>query len=482
RKENIMPKEYGFLVNGKWLQGAKKREIKSPYNDEVVGIINIPALNEAKEAIDSAEKAFEKFKEAPSYERRDVLRRIAEGIEKRKEEFAKALVEEGGKPLKTARVEVGRAITTFTVGAEEASRFAGGEVIPIDVIPGSEERFGMVRRFPLGIVMGISPFNFPLNLVAHKVAPAIASGNVMILKPASQTPLSALTLGEVVTEAGLLPGGLNIIPLPGSQIEPVIEDERIRKISFTGSDEIGWGLMSKFAKKKVTLELGGNAATVIDQDPPDIDFAASRNAWGAFYQAGQSCISVQRIYAHEKIFDKFLDKFISATKALKVGDPMLEDTDVGPVIDNDSADRIMKWIEEALDSGARLLTGGNRDGRLIEPTTLTNVPPTCNVSCNEVFGPVVHIERYKDFDEVLKWVNDTRYGLQAAVFTKDVKKAFKAYNALNVGGVIVNDYPSFRVENMPYGGVKDSGVGREGLKYAIEEMTELKLMVVNLKN
>jgi acyl-CoA reductase-like NAD-dependent aldehyde dehydrogenase len=304
----------------------------------------------------------------------------------------------------------------------------------------------------------------------------------MILKPASQTPLSALTLGEVVTEAGLLPGALNIIPLPGSQIEPVIEDERIRKISFTGSDEIGWGLMSKFAKKKVTLELGGNAATVIDQDPPDLDFAASRNAWGAFYQAGQSCISVQRIYAHEKIFDKFLDKFISATKALKVGDPMLEDTDVGPVIDNDSADRIMKWIDEALDSGAKLLTGGNRDGRLIEPAILTNVPPTCNVSCNEVFGPVVHIERYKDFDEVLKWVNDTRYGLQAAVFTKDVKKAFKAYNALNVGGVIVNDYPSFRVENMPYGGVKDSGVGREGLKYAIEEMTELKLMVVNLKN
>ncbi|MGH7807820.1 MAG: aldehyde dehydrogenase family protein [Thermodesulfobacteriota bacterium] len=477
-----MAKEYGFLVNGKWLRGEKKREIKSPHNDEVVGVINIPSLKEAKEAIDGAEKAFEKFKESPSYERRDVLRRIAEGIEKRKEEFARILVEEGGKPLKTARVEVSRAITTFTVGSEEASRFAGGEVIPIDIFPGSEERFGAVRRFPLGIVMGISPFNFPLNLVAHKVAPAIASSNVMILKPASQTPLSALTLGEVVTEAGLLPGALNIIPLPGSQIEPVIEDERIRKISFTGSDEIGWGLMSKFAKKKVTLELGGNAATVIDQDPPDLDFAASRNAWGAFYQAGQSCISVQRIYAHEKIFDKFLDKFISATQALKVGDPMLEDTDVGPVIDNDSADRIMKWIEEALDSGARLLTGGNRDGRLIEPTTLTNVPPTCNVSCNEVFGPVVHIERYKDFDEVLKWVNDTRYGLQAAVFTKDVKKAFKAYNALNVGGVIVNDYPSFRVENMPYGGVKDSGVGREGLKYAIEEMTELKLMVVNLKN
>jgi acyl-CoA reductase-like NAD-dependent aldehyde dehydrogenase len=289
-------------------------------------------------------------------------------------------------------------------------------------------------------------------------------------------------LGEVVMEAGLPEGLLNILTLPGSQIEPVMEDERVKKVSFTGSDEIGWELMKKFPKKKVTLELGGNAATIIDEDPPDLDFAASRNAWGAFYQAGQSCISVQRMYVHDKIFDRFLDKFISATKALKLGDPMLEDTDVGPVIDTDSADRIMKWIDEAVESGAKLLTGGHRDGSLIEPTVLTDVPATCNVSCNEVFGPVVHVERYKDFDEVLGWVNNTRYGLQAAVFTKDMKKMFKAYNALNVGGVIINDYPSFRVENMPYGGVKDSGVGREGLRYAIEEMTELKLMVVNLKN
>lgn len=477
-----MANEYGFLVNGRWMKGEKKREVKSPYNDEVVGVINIPSPKESKEAIDGAQKAFEKFKDAPSYERREILRKIAEGIEKRKEEFARTLVEEGGKPLKTARVEVGRAVMTFTVAAEEANRFSAGDLVPIDIIPGAEGRFGMTRRFPLGIVMGISPFNFPLNLVAHKVGPSIASGNVMILKPASQTPISALKLGEVAMEAGLPHGGLNILPLPGSQIEPVIEDDRIRKVSFTGSDEVGWKLMGKFTKKKVTLELGGNAATIIDEDPPDMDFAASRNAYGAFYQAGQSCISVQRMYVHEKIFDKFLDKFISATKALKLGDPMLEETDVGPVIDTDSADRIMKWIEEALDSGAEMLTGGHRDGRLIEPTVLTNVPPTCNVSCNEVFGPVVHIERYKDFDEALNRVNDTRYGLQAGVFTKDMKKAFKAYNALDYGGVIVNDFPSFRVENMPYGGIKDSGVGREGLRYAIEEMTELKLLVVNLNN
>ena len=477
-----MAQEYGFLVNGKWLKGEKKREIKSPYNDEVVGVINIPSQKEGKEALDGAEKAFEKFKNAPSYERSQILRKIVDGIEKRKEEFARALVEEGGKPLKTARLEVNRAMMTFTVASEEANRFNSGELIPIDIVPGNEERMGMVKRYPLGIVVGISPFNFPLNLVAHKVAPAIASGNVMILKPASQTPLSALKLGEVVTEVGHLPGGLNILPLPGSQIEPVMADERVKKISFTGSDEIGWGLMSKFSKKKVTLELGGNAACIVDEDLPDMDFAATRSAWGAFYQAGQSCISVQRMYVHDKIFDKFLDKFLTATKALKVGDPMLEDTDVGPVIDTDSADRIMNWIDEALNAGAKLLTGGQRDGRIIQPVVLTNVPPSCKVSCDEVFGPVVQIERYKSFDEVLNWVNDSRFGLQAGLFTKDMKKAFKAYNALNVGGVIINDVPSFRVENMPYGGVKDSGVGREGVKYAIEEMTELKLMVVNLKN
>jgi glyceraldehyde-3-phosphate dehydrogenase (NADP+) len=382
--------------------------------------------------------------------------------------------------LKTARVEVDRAVMTFSVAAEEANRFREGELVPIDIAPGNDGMFGITRRFPLGVVIGISPFNFPLNLVAHKVAPSIASGNAMILKPASQTPLSALILGEIVTEAGLPGGLLNILPLPGADVEPVIDDERIKKVSFTGSDAIGWELKKKYPKKKVTLELGGNAATIIDEDPPDLDFAASRNAWGAFYQAGQSCISVQRMYVHEKTFDKFISRFVEETRKLRLGDPMLEDTDVGPVIDSGSADRIMKWVEDALSNGAKLISGGNRDGSLIEPTVLTDVPSGCDVSKSEVFGPVVHVERYRDFDDALKAVNDSRYGLQAGVFTKDMKKAFKAYSALEVGGVVVNDYPSFRVENMPYGGVKDSGVGREGVRYAIEEMTELKLMVVNL--
>jgi acyl-CoA reductase-like NAD-dependent aldehyde dehydrogenase len=475
-----MPTEYKYLLNGKWIKSGKKREIKSPYNGEVAGVITIPELKKALEAADAAQKAFEKFRGSPSYERSTILQRIARGIEKRKEEFAKILVLEGGKPLKTARVEVSRAVITFSVAAEEANRFSEGEMVPIDIAPGNEGMFGIARRFPLGVVMGISPFNFPLNLVAHKVAPSIASGNAMILKPASQTPLSALMLGEIVMEAGLPDGLLNILPMPGAEIEPVMDDERIKKVSFTGSDEVGWKLMEKYTKKKVTLELGGNAATIIDEDPPDLDFAASRNAWGAFYQAGQSCISVQRMYVHEKVFDRFLSKFTDETRKLRLGDPMLEDTDVGPVIDTASADRIMSWIEEALDKGAKLVTGGRRDGSLIEPTVLTGVPHGCRVSSGEVFGPVVHVESYKDFDEALNAVNNSRYGLQAGVFTKDMKKAFKAYGALEVGGVIVNDYPSFRVENMPYGGVKDSGVGKEGLRYAIEEMTELKLMVVNL--
>lgn len=475
-----MAKEYGYLINNQWHTSNNKKEIHNPYNGEVVGIINIPDLKDAKQSVDYAEKAAQILKEIPSYERSAILKRIVNGIDHRKDEFAKTLVKEGGKPLKTAKLEVERAKTSFSVAAEEANRFTGGEVLPLDIIAGSEKRFGISRRFPLGVVMGISPFNFPLNLVAHKVAPAIASANALILKPASQTPISALMLGEVAIEAGLPEGALNIVPMPGGAIEPVAEDPRIKKISFTGSDEVGWQLTSKHAKKKVTLELGGNAAVIIDENPPDFDFAASRNAWGAFYQAGQSCISVQRMYVCDKIFDKFLEKFIDETKKLKLGDPMLEDTDLGPVIDDHSADRIMKWVHEAIEKGAELLAGGSRDEKLIEPTILTNVSPDSNVSCSEVFGPVVQIEPYKDFDVALEQVNNTRYGLQAGVFTKDMKKAFKAYNTIETGGVIINDCPSFRVENMPYGGIKDSGVGREGIKYAIEDMTELKLMVVNL--
>lgn len=475
-----MAKEYGFLIANNWIRGTEKREVKSPFDSQVAGIINIPDDNESRKAIESSQSAFENFRNTPSHEKRRILRKIADGIEDRRNELENVLVAEGGKPLKFARVEITRAITTFNTGADEADRLSQGEMIPVDIARGNENMFGISKRFPLGVVMGISPFNFPLNLVAHKVAPSIASGNCIILKPALQTPLSALILGEIAIESGLPPGVLNILTLPGSATENLIDDERIKKISFTGSDEVGWHLMSRYSRKRVTLELGGNAATVVDEDPPDLDFAVSRNVLGAFYQAGQSCISVQRIYVHEKIYEEYLEKFIKETKSLKSGNPVEEDTDIGPVIDTSSADRIMEWIDEAVNDGAEIVTGGKRNGNMIEPTVLTNVKQEHRVNCDEVFGPVVHIQSYSDYDEVLNRVNNSRYGLQAAVFTKDMKKAFNAYERLSVGGVIINDFPSFRVENMPYGGSKDSGIGREGLRYAIEEMTELKLMVVNL--
>jgi len=475
-----MSKEYGYLIDNKWHESSKKAEVRSPYNGEVAAVINVPDEKNCKKALDSAHNAYNKFRNASSHQKKTILRKISEGIEKRKDEIARVLVLEGGKPLKSAKVEVDRAIKTFSVGAEEADRLSEGELIPVDIAKGNDQMFGISKRFPLGIVMGISPFNFPLNLVAHKVAPSVASGNSIVLKPAMQTPLSALILGEIAIESDIPPGIFNIIPIPGSNTENILEDTRIKKISFTGSDTIGWHLMEEFSRKRVTLELGGNAATVIDEDPPDFDFAVKRNVWGAFYQAGQSCISVQRIFVHESIYEEYVDAFVKNTEELKTGDPLNEETDIGPVIDTPAADRIMGWIDEAVNDGAKMLTGGNRDGNVIEPVVLTETKPAQKVNCDEVFGPVVSIERYNDYDKVLEQVNNSRYGLQAAVFTKDIKKAFKAYDILEVGGVIVNDFPSFRVENMPYGGSKDSGIGREGLRYAIEEMTELKLMVVNL--
>lgn len=476
-----MAKEYGYLTNGEWRKSNRKKEIRNPYSGEVVAIINVPSDEEAMEALKGSHEAFKKTRDSHSYERSEALRKVADGLRAKKEEMARALAEEAGKPIRTSRIEIDRAITTFTVASEEAKRLSG-ETLTIDIVPGNEGKWGLVKRFPIGVVLGISPWNFPLNLVAHKVGPAIASGNTIVLKPASQTPVSALKLGEIVTGAGWVPGGLNIIPVPGSKIESLMQDQRVKKISFTGSPEVGWRLMEKYPRKKLTLELGGNAASIIDEDPPDLEFAVNRNVLGSFSQAGQSCISIQRIYVHKKLFNKFTDMFVERTKTLKVGDPLLEETDVGPVIDDESADRIMNWIDEAVEMGAKILTGGNRDGRLIEPTVLTNVPHNARASCQEIFGPVVHIEKVSDFYEGIEKTNDSLYGINAGVFTRDMKKIMDAYRLLEVGGVIVNDYPTFRVENMPYGGVKESGIGREGVRYAIEEMTELKLMVLSLAN
>jgi glyceraldehyde-3-phosphate dehydrogenase (NADP+) len=398
-----------------------------------------------------------------------------------RQELAETIVSEAGKPITYAEGEVDRCILTFSIAEEEAKRI-GGEVIPLDITAAAAGRTGITRRFPIGPIAAITPFNFPLNLVAHKVAPALAAGNTVVVRPASQTPFSSLILGRICMEAGVPKGAINVVPSPVAVAQKLLTDERIKKISFTGSDEVGWGLKDKCGKKKITLELGGNAAVIVHSDC-DLDFAAERIAVGSFAYAGQICISIQRIYVEEAIFAVFKKRFLRAIKEkIGVGDPRKRTTVVGPMIDAASADRVMEWIQEAKDGGAKVPCGGKRKRNVIQPTVLTNVDPRMKISCREAFGPVVTLDAYRDFEEALNRVNDSVYGLQAGVFTRDIRRIHSAFCELDVGGVIINDYPTFRVDNMPYGGVKNSGMGREGVKYAIEEMTELKLLVLNLSD
>ncbi|MCJ7579022.1 MAG: aldehyde dehydrogenase family protein [Candidatus Aminicenantes bacterium] len=471
-------KEYKLLINGLWEDGQSVKEIKSPYDQKVFAAIHFADKQQVQKAIHSAHLAFDKTKRLSSFERFEILNFISSEIKQRKVELAESIALSAGKTITSARIETDRAANTFQIAAEEARR-QDGEIIPLDWSPQTKKRWGLIRRFPIGVVAGITPFNFPLNLVAHKVAPAIASGNPVIIRPASQVSITALLLGEIINQSGLPGGGINIVPCGYEEASPLLDDERVKKITFTGSPEIGWALKKKAFKKKVTLELGGNAAVIIEPDT-DFSFALSRTLLGAFSYSGQICISIQRIFLHENIYDRFLADFVTATKKLKMGNPMEEDTEIGPMINLGAAQQMEEWIHEAVQNGGHLVTGGQRNGTLFEPTILENVNPDLRVSCQEAFGPVVIFSPYKDFDEALKGVNHSIYGLQAGVFTKDLQKAFHAYEILDVGGVIVNDIPTFRIDHMPYGGVKESGFGREGLKYAIEEMTELKLMAINL--
>ena len=472
-----MSTEYAFLINGDWKTSSEILEVLNPYNGDIVGTTYRPSAQDVEEAIQSSVKTFETTKRISSYQRSEILKKAAMEIESRKEELATVLCLEAGKAIKHARGEVTRAVSTLTIASEEANRICG-ETVPLDITPAAGDRLGVVRRFPRGPIAGISPFNFPLNLVCHKVAPALASGNTISLKPASTTPISALLLGEILLNAGALPGSYNVIPCSAKLAETMVTDPRFKMVTFTGSAEVGWPLKSKAGKKLVCLELGGNAAAVIEPDA-DMDFALKRCILGGYAYAGQVCISVQRIFIQEKVFDDFVEDFVEGVKALKLGDPLSEETDVGPMIDEPSAIQTENWVQEAISQGAKILTGGNRNGTLYEPTVMVNVPRDAKVSCQEVFAPVVVLDSYKTFEEALDKVNDSIFGLQAGVFTKDIEKAFKAFNEIDVGGVIINDVPTFRVDHMPYGGVKDSGFGREGVKYALEEMTELKIMVVN---
>jgi len=427
-------------------------------------------------AITAAQSATEPMKKMAAYERQAVLAHCVKRFTERFDELAQALCIEAGKPIKDAEGEVTRLIDTFKIAAEEATRI-NGEVLSMEISARAKGYSGMTKRVPIGPCSFISPFNFPLNLVAHKVAPAIAAGCPFILKPASLTPIGALIIGEILAETDLPAGAFSILPCRRDGAALFTEDDRLKLLSFTGSPDVGWALKAKAGKKPVVLELGGNAACVVDQDA-DINDAVARIVFGAFYQSGQSCIGVQRIYVHEDVYVDFKQQLLTATQALKAGDPKDPETFIGPMISESEAKRVDQWTQDAIKAGASLLCGGQRTGAMLEATLLENVTSEQAIRNEEAFGPVAILESFKDFDAVLKDINQSKFGLQAGIFTRDLYKAQKAWDVLDVGGVIIGDVPSWRVDHMPYGGVKDSGLGREGIKYAIEDMTELRLMVV----
>jgi len=469
----------GFFVDGKWWEEGEPVEIRAPYDGGVIGSVFRGRREHAEAAIAAAVKAFGTTRRLPAFERQRVLRRVSENISERKQEFARTMAQEAGKPLKAARTEVERAIFTFNVAAEESTRIYG-EYLPLDWQEFTAGRWGIVRRFPLGPIAGITPFNFPLNLVAHKVAPAIAAGCPLVLKPAPQTPFTAMLLAEAVQQAGWPDGGLNVLPLSNEDAGLLVTDERIKLISFTGSAAVGLQIKKNCGKKKVVLELGGNAGVIVHSDA-DLAYAADRCVVGAFSYAGQTCISVQRILVERSACGKFTDLLLEGVSKLKTGDPLDDSTDLGPMIRESDAVRASEWIQEAVRGGARVLCGGQRHGPMLEPTVLTGTRPEMKVNCQEIFAPVVTVELYDDFYQALRQVNNSPYGLQAGLFTRDAKLIFNAYEELEVGGLVAGDVPAFRIDHMPYGGIKDSGLGREGLRYAIEEMTEPKLLVMNLK-
>jgi len=468
---------YPFLLNGQWISEGQPSEVHSPFDQSVVGQVFHGDRSHVELAIRAALEAFAITRKLASYQREQILSRISTSIAARREDFARVIALEAGKPIKTARLEVDRAVYTFKVAAEESTRIAG-EYLPLDTLEAAAGRWGLVRRFPIGLIFAITPFNFPLNLVAHKLAPAIAAGCPIILKPAPQTPISALKLAEVIHESGWPAGALAVMPLSNEDAALLVADERIKLLTFTGSS-VGWDLKSKAGKKRVLLELGGNAGVIVHSDA-DLQFAADRCTAGGFSYAGQSCISVQRIFVQRSAYPTFTSLFVEGVRRLKTGNPLSETTDVGPLIRESDAKRAEQWIEDAVSQGAKLLCGGIRHGAVLEPTVLTNTRAQMLVNCREIFAPVVTVEPYDDFHEALRQVNASPFGLQAGILTRDAQLIFTAFNELEVGGLIAGDVPTFRIDHMPYGGIKDSGLGREGLRYAIEEMTEPKLLVMNL--
>jgi acyl-CoA reductase-like NAD-dependent aldehyde dehydrogenase len=466
-----------LLVAGEWVETGAWLEVASPYDGSLVARVPKAGAAEAKRAVDAAAAAMEE--PLPAHKRAEILVRVAGALGRRADEAASLICAEAGKPLKAARVEVARAMSTYTMAAVEARKLAG-EMVPMEASQAGEGKLAFTLRVPIGVVGAISPFNFPLNLVAHKIAPALAAGCAVVLKPASQTPLSALFLAELEQEAGLPPGWLNVVTGPASEIGDVlVEDERVKLITFTGSSGVGWKLRERAARKKVGLELG-NATPVIVEADADVAGAAAKCAANAFSFAGQSCISVQRIYVQREAYDAFKEAFLRGVESLVVGDPADEETDVGPLISHDERDRVVSWIEQARDAGAAILTGGMLDGELLRPTVVERPAPDTHLACDEAFGPVCTLQPYETLDEALALANATRYGLQAGIFTASLASAVRAAQSLEFGGVTVNEAPTFRADQMPYGGVKESGNTREGPAWAVREMTEERLIVLQV--
>jgi acyl-CoA reductase-like NAD-dependent aldehyde dehydrogenase len=469
--------ERKLLLDGEWVETGEWIEVASPYDGATVARVAKAGSVEARAAVDAAERAMRD--PLPAHKRAEILVRVAGALGKRADEAARLIAAEAGKPLKAARVEVARAMSTYTMSAVEARKLAG-EMVPMDASQAGEGKLAFTQRLPIGVVGAISPFNFPLNLVAHKIAPALAAGCAVVLKPASQTPLSALLLAELEHDAGLPPGWLNVLVGPASEIGDVlVEDERVRLITFTGSAGVGWALRERAPRKRVNLELG-NATPVIVEADADVEDAAVRCAANAFSFAGQSCISVQRIYVQRDVYDSFRATFVPRVETLVIGDPSDESTDVGPLIARTERDRVLAWIDEARSAGASILAGGRLEGELLLPTVVEQPPPDAKLSCDEAFGPVCTLQPYDTLDEAIERANATRYGLQAGIFTSNVRTALEAARRLEFGGVTVNEAPTFRADQMPYGGVKDSGNTREGPAWAVREMTEERLVVVQL--
>ncbi len=464
-----------LFINGEWVEAKAYHPLYSPYSGDQIAEIPFADDAEVDLAIEAAEKARPFMAKMPAHERASILEKLVKLLEENQDECAHLIALEAAKPWTTAKGEVSRTIMTYKFAAEEARRIHG-ETIPMDAAPGGEDRIAFTIRQSLGVVAAITPFNFPMNLVAHKVGPAIAAGNTIVLKPATQTPLTSMFLAELLQKAGLPDGALNVVTGMGSTVgERLIQDERVKVITFTGSPAVGIGIRNKAGLKRVTLELGSNAALIVDKGV-EVDSIISRAVTGAFAFAGQVCISLQRIYVHEELYDQFVEKFLAKTRTLRLGDPLDPETDVSALISLKDVERSLQWIEEAEKLGATVAIGGERDGNILEPTVLLNVSPKAKVSCQEVFAPIVLINKVSTVEEAIEYVNDSKYGLQAGIYTSNVATAFQAAEALEVGGVMVNDIPTFRVDHMPYGGVKESGVGREGIKYAVEEMTEMKLI------